>query len=519
MAYHRGTIGSYKRWADEVGDSSYLWENILPYFEKSINFTGPSEYRFPNATPQYDLSTLGDGSGPLQITYGAYAWAFGTWGKKALAAIGIPERKGFTSGGLFGSSNQLLTVDATQMTRDSSETSFLRKLGLQNPNLVVYPNTLAKRILFDDNKYAVGISIDFGGRNYTLNATREVIVSAGAFQSPQLLMVSGIGPQNTLDSFDIPVIANRPGVGQNLWDHTLGGPSYRLNVETSDDFAKTDFATVATQEYNSYPPRGPYASLIGDVLGKFSLISVLLHPRFLANNSSAFEKLPNESRLKLSNYTLQSLATYPSDWPELEYLIISSYGGPTESYLGAGPNGYNYGTIQVALVAPFSRGNVTIQSPDMQDHPLINPAWLTDPRDQEVAVAGYKRVRQIFASSALQPIIIGSEAYPGLNVSSDAQILKQIQKDFGAVYHASCTCKMGRANDTTAVVDSKANVIGVKGLKVVDASSFALLPPGHPMATVCEFFRPSCCGLARSFANASVDMFAEKIADEILKGH
>ena len=133
----------------------------------------------------------------------------------------------------------------------------------------------------------------------------------------------------------------------------------------------------------------------------------------------------------------------------------------------------------------------------MHDHPLINPAWLTDPRDQEVAVAGYKRVRQMFKSSALQPIIIGSEAYPGLNVSSDAQLLKQIQKDFGAVYHASCTCKMGRANDTMAVVDSKANVIGVKGLKVVDASSFALLPPGHPMATVCEYFRPSCCGLAR----------------------
>lgn len=272
----RGTIGSYKQWADEVGDDSYLWKSLLPYFEKSINFTAPSEYRFPNATPQYDLSTLGDGSGPLQITYGAYAWAFGTWGKKALAAIGVPERKGFTSGGLFGSSNQLLSVDATQMTRDSSETSFLRKLGLQNPNLVVYPNTLAKRILFDNNKNAVGISIDFGGRNYTLNATSEVIVSAGVFQSPQLLMVSGVGPQSTLESFGIPVIANRPGVGQNLWDHTLGGPSYHLNVETQEAFADIDFDAAATEEHNSYPPRGPYASISGDVLGKRSPQSVLL---------------------------------------------------------------------------------------------------------------------------------------------------------------------------------------------------------------------------------------------------
>lgn len=268
LAYHRGTKGSYKQWADQVGDDSYLWDNILPYFEKSLNFTPPSETRFPNATPQYDISNLGDGSGPLQITYGAYAWAFGTWGKKALAAVGIPERQGFTSGSLFGSSNQLLTIDATQQTRDSSETSFLRKLGLQNPNLVVYPNTLATRILFDSNKVAIGIDIDFGGRNYTLNATKEVIVSAGTFQSPQLLMVSGVGPESRLGEFGIPVIADRPGVGQNLWDHTLGGPSYQINVVTSDEFAKSDFRAKATQEFNSYPPQGPYASLIGDVLGK-----------------------------------------------------------------------------------------------------------------------------------------------------------------------------------------------------------------------------------------------------------
>jgi len=167
-------------------------------------------------------------------------------------------------------------------------------------------------------------------------------------------------------------------------------------------------------------------------------------------------------------------------------LVISSYGGPTESYSGAGPDGHNFGTIQAALVAPFSRGNVSIQSADMHDHPLINPNWLVDPRDQEVAVAAYKRIRDIFATDAMKPIIIGSEYFPGLNVSSDADILKQVQSDFGAVYHASCTCKMGKTADPMAVVDSKAKVIGVSGLRVVDASSFALLPPGHPMSTVCE---------------------------------
>lgn len=165
---------------------------------------------------------------------------------------------------------------------------------------------------------------------------------------------------------------------------------------------------------------------------------------------------------------------------------MSAYAGPTENYLGAGPDGHNYGNIQIALVAPFSRGTVTIQSSDMHDHPLIDPAWLTDPRDQEVAVAGYRRVREMFDTDVMRKILVGPEVYPGRNVSSYDDILKQIRNDFGSVYHAACTCRMGKVDDPTAVVDSKARVIGVKSLRVVDASSFALLPPGHPMATVCR---------------------------------
>lgn len=122
----------------------------------------------------------------------------------------------------------------------------------------------------------------------------------------------------------------------------------------------------------------------------------------------------------------------------------------------------------------------------MHDYPLIDPNWLSDPRDQEVAVAGYKRVREFFQTRAMKSVTIGDEYSPGAKVSSDADILKQIKTDFDTVHHAACTCRMGRRDDPTAVVDSKARVIGVEGLRVVDASSFALLPPGNPMATICE---------------------------------
>ena len=125
----------------------------------------------------------------------------------------------------------------------------------------------------------------------------------------------------------------------------------------------------------------------------------------------------------------------------------------------------------------------------MADAPLINPNWLTHPTDQAVAVAGYKRARQIFETSAMKLILLGAEYFPGpgLGVKSDAEILAFVRKSFSTVFHASCTCKMGKQGDAMAVVDANAKVMGVKGLRVVDASSFPLLPPGHPVAVVCEY--------------------------------
>ena len=184
----------------------------------------------------------------------------------------------------------------------------------------------------------------------------------------------------------------------------------------------------------------------------------------------------------------QDLSSLPSGWPDIEFFPTSAYYGYQENFLTDSPqDGYNYATVAVALAAPFSRGNVSIDSANMADPPLINPNWLTHPTDQAVVVAGYKRARELFSN--MQEILIGPEYFPGaaLNVTTDAQILDLARKSFGTVFHASCTCRMGMSNDTMAVVDSKARVFGVQGLRVVDASSFALLPPGHPQATICKF--------------------------------
>jgi choline dehydrogenase len=292
MAYNWGTIGTYQKWADEVGDQSYTFDNILPYFKKSLNFTPPDiSKRGVNATPSYDASTLAQG-GPLDITFSKYAQAINTWVQKGMQAVGILPQNGFTSGTLNGSSWVIATINHTLGIRESSETAFLRP-ALSRPNLHIFNESLAKRILFD-GKVAKGIYFNQSGQLSSIMAKQEVVISCGTFQSPQLLMVSGIGPAATLGKFDIPIVANRSGVGQNMWDQILFGPSYRVNVQTASALAMGDNLALANKEFIDKQD-GPLASPGGDFL--------------------AYEKIPQSLRRNFSEQAVRDLETFPLDWP------------------------------------------------------------------------------------------------------------------------------------------------------------------------------------------------------------
>lgn len=145
-----------------------------------------------------------------------------------------------------------------------------------------------------------------------------------------------------------------------------------------------------------------------------------------------------------------------------------------------------YGSIVATLVAPTSRGNVTIRSANMTEPPIINPNWLETETDQRIAIASYRRIRGVFNTAVMKSVLVGTELFPGLQVETDEEILEKIKQSMMTIYHASCTCRMGVQNDTMAVVDNRARVFGVSGLRVVDASAFPFLPPGHPQSTVCE---------------------------------
>ncbi|PVH96860.1 GMC oxidoreductase [Periconia macrospinosa] len=465
MTYHPGTKGSYDMWAEQVGDDAYSFDKFYPYFVKSQNFTPPDmTRRLANSTPRYDSSRLGT-KGKLDVIFPNWAGAYGTWAEKGLASIGVKSINGFQNGNLIGSSYSLTTINYDKNIRESSEVAFLQpELAKEYPNLLVFPSTMAKRILFGSSKRANGVEIDRSGFVNVLTANREVILSAGAFQSPQLLMVSGVGPEETLQKFNIPVIADRPGVGQNMLDHVLFGTTFRVNVETQSTLLTPAKVGVAVDQFKK--GQGPLTNPSVDMFG--------------------WEKLPRNGTLSPNSThasVLRELEYFSEDWPEVEYIAPGGYFGYSNNFAKGNPtDGYNYGSMISGLVATMSTGTVSIKSADAADAPLIDPKWLSHPVDQAVAIAAFKRTREIWAG--MSEITIGDEYFPGTNVTSDDDIWLFIQKSFDTIFHASCTCKMGKMDDPMAVVDSKARVIGVQGLRVVDASSMALLPPGHPMSTI-----------------------------------
>ena len=215
----RSSKGSYQKWADLTGDSSWAWDNLLQYFQRSAHFHEPeNSNRFPNSSVLYDLAAYIPSGGPLQVGYPSWVNPISSWLGAGLSAIGLQQINGMVSGNILGWTFTAFTIDPTTQTRSSSEASYLREALTQTTNLFIYKNTMGKQIVFDTNKNALGVNVKSGPITYMLNASKEVIVSCGAFRSPQLLMASGIGPRSTLESQNIPVLSDRPGIGQNMWD-------------------------------------------------------------------------------------------------------------------------------------------------------------------------------------------------------------------------------------------------------------------------------------------------------------
>ncbi|OLN95799.1 Versicolorin B synthase 1 [Colletotrichum chlorophyti] len=474
MSYIRGTKGSYSLWADTVGDETFRWESMLRYFKRSVDLTPPNEEKRQNknATVRFDPADYDDQGGPLQVSWNNWVDPTLTWLAQVVQSLGLPiSPKGFSSGELAGYGAWVpSTIETEKAQRSTSESSFLQR-SIKDTGIIVYTHTRATRILFNGTQ-AVGVSVNSQGVEYTLSANKEVLLTAGTFHSPQLLLVSGVGPREQLEALSIPVVADIPGVGQNLQDPIQIFVAYPVSTPSAQSLTNHPAPNLGfIQEYLKFGT-GPYSSAAG----------------FLAH-----ERLPNSTLANLTKATREKLASVPSDWPQLSFIAGSFSTGP----------GQNSGTLAAYLPLVFSRANVTVSSSLVESPPVINLNWLSDPADAELAVMAVKRLRTAWSSpfANTHGFKTGPETLPGDAVQTDEEILEYVRANVGQVWHPVSTVAMGKQKDVEsgkAVVDSRGRVFGIKGLRVADASAFPFALPGHPQAAVYAL--------------------AEKIADDIITG-
>ncbi len=434
MVYIRGHASDYDHWR-QLGCRGWSFEDVLPYFKKS-------------ETCERGSDDFHGADGELNVTSKVMDHPM------TKAFVDASVQAGFKKADDFNGADQegVNTYDFTikDGKRQSAAVAFLHPV-MNRENLTVETDALTTRVLFTEGK-ASGVEYRQGVELKTASADREVVLSGGAINSPQLLLLSGIGPGAQLQHLGIPIIKDLPGVGENLQDH--------LDV---------------LLRWRSLQPISAYGA------SKFPNNALtLLRWRLASSGWGAAAPTPGGAFLKTR--------------PELERPDIQLH----QMNVASAPHGLEppkeHGfQVHVCQLRPESRGTVSLSSPLPKDHPKIDPNYLSAPGDLEVLRDGLKIVRNIVNQSAFEPFR-GEETWPGIEVDEDYEIDAAIRSSAETLYHPVGTCKMG--HDEMAVVDDELRVHGVPGLRVVDASIMPTLIGGN--------------------TNAPAIMIAEKAADMML---
>ncbi|GLA16074.1 hypothetical protein AnigIFM62618_002637 [Aspergillus niger] len=494
--YFRTTKGALERWANETGDDSWTWENVQQYYRKSFKFTPPNNAARPsNATPDYESSQIvGSTPGPLELTFPKYAQAFGSWVKLGLNELKAGINRVFVEGDIKGASWILNMIDSQTGTRATTYTAFLEPTQKDGTSKIdVYVETLAERTLSntppDSDPVTIGVLLKRGRFRFPIFAGKEVILAGGPILTPQFLMVSGIGPQDHLQEMNIPVLANRPGVGQNYNDHILFGVKHAVQVETTSVLLKD---TRKWQECERFKAHAD--GMLADPGPDFA--AFVDYPEDIRQNLSAQTKSGNLwpcvfRGSVVPNNTVPDLSQFPSDWPDI---------GIVSSPLGVNGDGnHNYADLVCIPMKPISKGTIKLRSKSMDDKPVLDPQWLKSPTDMDAAVAGLQYLLRLYETNSMKPIIDSSGKSTNLDGANRTELIEYVKTNYRTLNHQSASCRMGKLNDPMAVVDSKGKVIGVDRLRIADPSAWPFLPAGFPLGTAY--------------------MFAEKIADNILNDH
>lgn len=418
MLYIRGQAADYDGWR-QMGCRGWGWDEVLPYFIKSEDY--------------YGGASEGHGvGGEWRVEEQRLKWDILDAWRDAAVAAGIPAVEDFNLGDNFGVS--YFKVNQRRGWRWSTAKGFLRPAS-QRPNLTVLTQALTERILFNDRR-AQGVLFQHNGQRSRVSARREVILSAGAIGSPQILQLSGIGPGELLRKHGINVLHHSPDVGENLQDHLQIRCAYKVSG------AKT-LNTMS-------------ASLWGK-----SMIGL----EYALKRSGPMSMAP--SQLGAFAYSHEGAAT-----PDLEYHVQPV----TLEAFGQAPHSFPAITASVCQLRPESRGHVRITSISASDHPEIQPNYLSTAHDQLTAARAIRLTRKIMAQKPLaryEP----KEFKPGSHLSTDQELSQGAAQIASTIFHPVGTVRMG--SDEQSVVDDRLRVRGVEGLRVVDASIMPTITSGN----------------------------------------
>ncbi len=441
MIYMRGQARDYDQWAELTGDDAWRWDQVLPAFRRHEDHWRLDQPEAASDQFKHLHGNKATGStGEWRVEKQRLRWDVLDAFAQAAQQAGIPATDDFNRGSNEGVG--YFEVNQKAGWRWNTAKAFLRPTCYGRSNFEMWTSAQAAKLIVapqaDGSRRCTGVQVWNGKEMVTAHATREVLLCAGAVNSPQLLQLSGIGPAALLRQHGIDVVHELPGVGANLQDHLQIRSVYKVQgVQTLNTLAN---------------------SLLGKA--KIGL-------EYALKRSGPMSMAPSQ----LGAFT-RSSADQP--WPNIEYhvqpLSLEAFGEPLHSFPAF--------TASVCNLNPTSRGTVQIKSSNFQDAPAIAPNYLSTPEDRQVAADSLRVTRRIVAQPALaryQP----EEYKPGVQFQTDEELTRLAGDIATTIFHPVGTTRMGRDGDPMAVLDARLRVRGIAGLRVVDAGAMPLITSGN----------------------------------------
>ncbi|KAH8892594.1 glucose-methanol-choline oxidoreductase [Thozetella sp. PMI_491] len=461
LFYGRGSASVYDHWV-RLGNPGWGWDDVYPSFIRGTRFNAPNKGNgYDQSYQTWDPSAYSDG--PLEIGFQGFVPGSSVGFIKAAEAANVPIVNELNAGN--GTGVKQGTACLTSKYRRSSAYDSYYKRSVDRPNLDVLHDAPVQKILFSKN--ATGTPVATGivfidqwtGLYRTVSAKKEVLVTLGSFQSPQLLMVSGIGPAATLASQGIAPVVINENVGQHMNDHNVFSIMATSTPEASTNQWIFDLPLLQASQAEYYANGSGHYTAPSGITNAFQSLSDA-HLRAIGGGAVVDEGLTNRSTVE---FLFESIF-----YPE----------GPTPNYMWS--LNQSYISLTASSLVALSKGNVTIQSNVMGDAPIINPNYYSHPADRVVAINAFRDLRKILAHPELAQFTVGphnGEVAPGASVDDDDDdaIFEYIKATTVPNWHASGTNRM-LPRENGGVVDPRLRVYGTSGLRVVDSSIMPTVP-------------------------------------------